>query len=393
MNKLTSKLRAAADRLQRDLDKPKPYNGMNPTRKRMQAWTQHARDTARTERCQRALRTLANWQESDEWPTWGVHPLEPVKDIIAMPQPYLDDTNGEPPHTTQCSRELFQQALDYMKGLRTADDVRGALGGWRLDHEPVRAVGRWLLLNAAPADAKRERRRRIEQAERELFGMNIPGFFPTPHAVVHQMMKVARIERGMRVLEPSAGSGRIADAIRASGVEPRCCEIQPKLVRLLELKGYARVLEGDFLELCCMSESTGRYDRIVMNPPFEDGQDAEHVMHAYELLAPGGRLVALLSPGPFYRNDRKAREFRKWLDAIIGDEQVDWREGISRGQQDCSFTFADDCELEWSTLPENSFRESGTGAQVRMLLIDKPATPAAAIAAAALVASLPRVAF
>lgn len=58
------------------------------------------------------------------------------------------------------------------------------------------------------------------------------------------------------------------------------------------------------------------YDRIVMNPPFEDGQDAAHVRAVYEnLLAPDGRLVAVMSAGPFFRDDRRSREFRAWLDA------------------------------------------------------------------------------
>ena len=35
---------------------------------------------------------------------------------------------------------------------------------------------------------------------------------------------------------------------------------------------------------------------------------------AYELLNPGGRVAAIMSEGPFFRNDRKAVDFRNWLD-------------------------------------------------------------------------------
>ena len=35
------------------------------------------------------------------------------------------------------------------------------------------------------------------------------------------------------------------------------------------------------------------YDRIIMNPPFSDGRDIQHVQHAYNLLRPGGRIGAI----------------------------------------------------------------------------------------------------
>ena len=53
-----------------------------------------------------------------------------------------------------------------------------------------------------------------------------------------------------------------------------------------------------------------------MNPPFERGQDREHVRHAYGFLNPGGRLVAVMSEGPFFRDRRADRAFRDWLDAL-----------------------------------------------------------------------------
>lgn len=390
MNRIIAKFRAAADRLQRDIDKPQPYKGMNPTRKRMQAWTQHARNAGEAERLQFALRYLADWYErGGAWP-----PLAEAGQGVL--QPWLRE--HEPPQTTVLHAGAIALAEDRLRALSAPDDVRAILGPYGFGRDLVRDVARYMLLTARQTNPEEERRLRIERGERELLGVKIPGFFPTPVAIARQMVEAAAIEPGMRVLEPSAGSGRIADAIQeyaaATGnVNLWCIECVPRLVDLLQLKGH-RTEQRDFLTLAPreVGPPDRLFDRIVMNPPFEDGQDAEHVMHAYELLAPGGRLVSLLSPGPFYRNDRKARDFRAWIDTIIGDEQVDWREGMSRGQQDWSFKWGDDCELWWSTLPENSFRESGTGAQVRMLLIDKPASLAAAIAAAP-AASLPRVAF
>ena len=35
-----------------------------------------------------------------------------------------------------------------------------------------------------------------------------------------------------------------------------------------------------------------------MNPPFENGTDIKHILHARGLLKPGGRLVAICANGP-----------------------------------------------------------------------------------------------
>jgi hypothetical protein len=99
-------------------------------------------------------------------------------------------------------------------------------------------------------------------------------------------------------------------------------------------------------------EQTGSnrgYDRILMNPPFSDRRDAQHVQHAYELLRPGGRLVALMGEGVFFGRDQKAQDFRAWLDAIGGTS-----EKLDEG------TFTD------PSLPVN------TGVNARMVVIDKP---------------------
>ena len=59
----------------------------------------------------------------------------------------------------------------------------------------------------------------------------------------------------------------------------------------MQAQGFALVGD-DFLSYA----PTGvRYDRIVMNPPFEKRQDTRHIDHALDLLAPGGRLVAIAS--------------------------------------------------------------------------------------------------
>ncbi len=46
-----------------------------------------------------------------------------------------------------------------------------------------------------------------------------------------------------------------------------------------------------------------------------------HVRHAVDQLASGGRVVAVMSEGPFFRQDRKANEFREWLDELGGESE------------------------------------------------------------------------
>lgn len=169
-------------------------------------------------------------------------------------------------------------------------------------------------------------------------------FFPTPAAVTEEMLAAADIRPGMAVLEPSAGMGHIADRIREKGVEPVVAELEPQKRGLLEAKGY-EVVGKDFMEIV---PEEGGYDRIVMNPPFSKRQDTEHVRRAYDLLKPGGRLVAIVSEGSFFGKDRKAAEFREWLEEVGGTSEK---------------------------LAEGSFNDPAlpvtTGVNTRMVIIDK----------------------
>ncbi len=183
----------------------------------------------------------------------------------------------------------------------------------------------------------------IQKLERELIGQQIPGYFPTPEKIVRRMIQEADIHVGMRVLEPSAGKGNIADIIRQMypGVYLTVNEWNAGLNKILSKKGYVNHLTViDFLTM------KGEYDRIIMNPPFERGQDIEHVQHAYDLLAPVGKVVSIMSEGTFGRADKKATAFREWL------KEVGWA---------------------FIKLPADSFysSERPTGVVTRMVIIDK----------------------
>lgn len=167
----------------------------------------------------------------------------------------------------------------------------------------------------------------VKKLERDLVGKKIEGFFPTPTPLVDQMIDYADIKPGHEVLEPSAGKGNIADQIMVSAPDASLdvVEYNASLASLLEVKGY-NVVGNDFLEY-----SGKQYDRIVMNPPFENFQDIDHVKHAYGLLKPGGKLVAIMGAG--VKNSRKkAVEFREWLDDA-GSYIEDLPEGSFKGSE------------------------------------------------------------
>jgi hypothetical protein len=232
-------------------------------------------------------------------------------------------------------------------------------------------------------------------------------FFPTPAEVADQMVAAADISPDMAVLEPSAGMGHIADRIREAGAEPDVIELAEDRRELLQEKGYHLVYgvrdftmleprkfytfgdifrapdgtegimhggkgwsgraslyainddgtEGKFIGWYDRDELTGvrhrgvdsGYDRIIMNPPFSSGRDIQHVMHAYDLLKPGGRIVAIMGESAFFNQSKKAQDFRQWL-----DEKGGTSEKLAEG------SFMD------SSLPVT------TGVNARMVVIDKP---------------------
>ncbi len=153
----------------------------------------------------------------------------------------------------------------------------------------------------------------IAELEADVKFRPIAGFFPTPPAVIERMIELAEIEPGMLCLEPSAGKGDLAEAIVRAGAEVFCVEVNHTLYEILLAKRI-NATRGDFLQM----GGIRAVDRALLNPPFERGQDCDHVQHAYTFLRPGGRLVAVMSRGAFTRQFRKEASFRAWLAQVNG---------------------------------------------------------------------------
>ena len=119
--------------------------------------------------------------------------------------------------------------------------------------------------------------------------------FQTPPELAARMVAMAGLTDGMRVLEPSAGLGRILDAIASdpARVDVVAVEQSPDCCRHLYQQRRACTLkQGDFLNLSG-SGTLGHFDRVIMNPPFTKGLDYTHTLAAARLLKPGARLVGL----------------------------------------------------------------------------------------------------
>lgn len=132
------------------------------------------------------------------------------------------------------------------------------------------------------------------------------GWFPTPAALAERLVVAADIMPGDRVLEPSAGEGALIVAIQRCTNEIAAVEVDPG--RALACAGKTGVVPevGDFLKF----PPQAKFTRVVMNPPFAKRADIHHVMHALKFLLPGGKLVAIMSGGIEFREDKLTREFR-----------------------------------------------------------------------------------
>ena len=142
----------------------------------------------------------------------------------------------------------------------------------------------------------------------------------TPPDIAEKLVSMARITSESTVLEPSAGIGFIADAIKKISTNVDVIEQYSEFRDLLVLKGY-NVVGNDFL---CFSGK--QYDAIIMNPPFSKNQDIEHLQHAMTLLKDGGTLVCIMSQHWTFSKDKKSQGFREWL-----TEQSHYLEKLDQG--------------------------------------------------------------
>lgn len=178
--------------------------------------------------------------------------------------------------------------------------------------------------------------------------VSAPQLFPTPATLAARMVDVANIPAGARVLEPSAGTGAILaqfPGLSPFGASYRhtwagdvvAVEINHTLADNLQRSGLAKtVLRADFLDM--RVDPSALFDRVLMNPPFQNLADVVHIKHAFGMLKPGGKLVAICANGP-----RQNDQLRPLVEA---------------------------CGGLWEELPANTFAESGTNVNTVLLTLN-----------------------
>lgn len=152
---------------------------------------------------------------------------------------------------------------------------------------------------------------------------NIAGFVPTPAPLADELLDWLDLEPGDRLVDPQAGSGAILDRARERGIDTlttQAIEVAPKLREMLELKGY-ELIGSDCTDWHPAPEE--RPNKIAMNPPFENMQDADLIVAMYSRLAPGGILAAITSASPHFQSTHKAIAFRNWLDGEVESAVLD----------------------------------------------------------------------
>lgn len=134
----------------------------------------------------------------------------------------------------------------------------------------------------------------------------------TSMQIANKLINSANLTDNISILEPSAGSGNIVDAIHNhsfSNLEIDCVELNKEKYEVLKSKGY-NAYHSDFLQW----ETERKYDRIIACPPFKNNSDLLHIQKMYEHLADNGIMVTLSSPRWVLDNEQHQVDFRKWLE-------------------------------------------------------------------------------
>jgi len=152
--------------------------------------------------------------------------------------------------------------------------------------------------------------------------------FSTPPTEAMVAAKALAIRPDDVVLEPSAGTGSLATWAKVEGArQVHTNEIDPRRRGLLEMQGFDTTdVDAEFID-DLLPESI-QPTAVLMNPPFsatggrvkrhDSKFGARHVEEALKRLAPGGRLVAIVSEGMAMDKSK----MREWWNKILSEHNV-----------------------------------------------------------------------
>lgn len=159
----------------------------------------------------------------------------------------------------------------------------------------------------------------ISGASKNMFGID---FYPTPDEVIVQSMQGIDVQ-GLKVLEPSAGSGKYVDWLLDNGAEVYACEIDDRLRKILSSKPI-KLLAVDCMTLT--REMVSHIDLVVMNPPFS--KQVQHITHIWDIIPAGCDIISLCNFSPWERNHRESpiAAFNQRVARILGYPLFEGRE-------------------------------------------------------------------
>ena len=171
-------------------------------------------------------------------------------------------------------------------------------------------------------------------------------WFETPPELAKKMVaKLGRIGEEF-VLEPNIGRGGIAKFLECPKDQVIGYDIHQPFIDELSDLGYKNLSCGDFLDSSRFAPGYKEFSYIIMNPPFHNGSDCRHVLHAWKFLAPGGILVAVTSPAWKCRKGGIFQEFKALVEEFGNGEEED--------------------------IPEGTFKEAGTNVKTVLVTLRKP---------------------
>lgn len=173
-------------------------------------------------------------------------------------------------------------------------------------------------------------------------------YYATPIPIVEEMITLSNLTKNSVILEPSAGDGRIIQAVNKQGLKNKVYAVEINTTLAYNLVDFTdNVYMGEFetfYEKHKLNKNRLGITNVIMNPPFSNQRDALHIQMAFDLLQPGGRLVAIASENSLYYDTDVTRNFKRFLrnnNAII------------------------------KPLEDNTFKHSKTTIDTVMIIIDK----------------------
>jgi hypothetical protein len=249
---------------------------------------------------------------------WRLNRVLAYLNPLAIPSRFREPSKARPRNFATIERPLPAEVREYVgkcvskkantaevpwiedKHLRAqVEDVLQAIGGvknsrgdYDYDYDPDDALRHIRMVGTLPDEVTHQ-------------------YYPTPADLARELVSRLDIGPSDKCLEPEAGQGAIAQLLPAD--RTTCVELSALHCKILTARGIADVQRADFLE---WAKTAPKYDVIAMNPPFSQGRAEAHTYAAAGLLAPGGRLGAILPASLAGKFKIGRAESHYWSDPI-----------------------------------------------------------------------------